>query len=138
MLIFHKTFYLLLYFVIYFAIMLMFSCNPQYKSFKEIRVSIPEYFNITEFDIISKIPEKIIDKSSNYDLELTVFDFSGGAERINYTGDDNFTVSLLDAYIKILVKVVKNSEIVKTRIIKSSGADKGAVIENVLQSLRLY
>jgi len=115
--------------------MLIFSCNSQYNSFKQVKISIPEYLNITELDILSKIPEKIIDKSSNYDLELTIFAFSSGIEKINYSGDDEFTVSMLDAYIKILVKIVKNSEIVKTQIIEVFGADKDEVIENVMKEL---
>ena len=133
MLILHKIFYL----IFYIAVMLIFSCNSQYNSFKQVKISIPEYLNITELDILSKIPEKIIDKLSNYDLELTIFAFSSGIEKINYSGDDEFTVSMLDAYIKILVKIVKNSEIVKTQIIEAFGADKIDVIENAIRELTL-
>jgi len=113
----------------------MFSCSSQYKSFKQVKISIPEHLNITESDIINKIPQKIIDKSSNYDLELTIFAFSGGSEKINYTGEDNFIVSLSDAYIKILVKVVKNKEIVETRVIEVSGKDKTDVIDNAVKAI---
>jgi len=123
------------YLAFYFIIILIFSCNSQYKSFKQVKISIPEYLNITELEITSKIPEKVIDKSSIYDLELTIFAFSGGSEKINYTGDDNFTVSLSQAYIKILVKIVKNNEIVKTRIIESFGEDKTDVIDNAVKEL---
>ena len=131
MLILHKISYLIFYCVI----MLIFSCNSEYKSFKQVKISIPEYLNVTELDITNKIPEKIIDKSSDYDLELTVFAFSGGAEKINYSGDDNFIVSLSEAYIKILVKVVKNNEIIETRIIESSGKDKADTIENAVKKI---
>ena len=131
MLILHKNFYLFFYFVI----VLMFSCSSQYNSFKQVKISIPEHLNITESDITAKIPKKIIDKSSNYDLELTVFAFSGGTEKINYTGNDNFIVSFSDSYIKILFKVIKNNEIIETRIIESSGKDKVDAIENAMKKL---
>ena len=121
--------------IFYFVIILMLSCNSQYKSFKQVTVSIPEHLNLTESDIINKIPKKLIDKSSSHDLELTIFAFSGGTEKINYTGDDNFIVSLSDAYIKILVKVIRNSEIIETRMIESSGKDKIAAIENAINEL---
>ena len=123
------------YLIFYFMIILMISCNSQYKSFKQVKISIPEHLNITETDILNKIPEKIIDESSNYDLELTVFAFSGGSEKINYTGDDNFVVSLSEAYIKILVKVIKDNEIVKTRIIEAAGKDKFDAIESAVKKL---
>ena len=124
--------------IFYFVIILMLSCNSQYKSFKQVTVSIPEHLNLTESDIINKIPKKLIDKSSSHDLELTIFAFSGGTEKINYTGDDNFIVSLSDAYIKILVKVVKNSEIIETRMIEASGKDKIDAIENAINELSQY
>ena len=131
MLILHKIFYLLFC----FAVLLLLSCNSQHRSFKQVRISIPEHLNITESDIMNKIPKRIIDKSSNFDLELTIFAFCGGIEKINYTGGDDFNVSISDASIKILVKVIKNSEIVETRIIEASGKEKVGAIENAMNEL---
>jgi len=118
------------------AIFLFMSCAADIRQFNHVTIAIEDRNSIlTEEEVRQIIPHHIIASSERDVLEITVFRFSSGVERLNYDGNDTFTEETLNGEIKVLLKIRSGNRVRKVFFIHASGKDKEEILRNLAVEL---
>ncbi|PKL35539.1 MAG: hypothetical protein CVV44_22325 [Spirochaetae bacterium HGW-Spirochaetae-1] len=118
------------------VIFLFISCTADIRQFNHVAIAIEDRNSIlTEEEVRQILPHHIIAPSERDVLEITVFRFSSGIERLNYDGNDTFTEETRNGEIKVLLKIRSGNRVRKVFFIQASGKDKEEILRNLALEL---
>ncbi len=112
-----------------FVICLLVSCRTGIQDAETVRAVVPSNVPLTAAEI-EKLFRINSSKKSGIALEITVYDYSSGAEVIRYS-DEGMSAFTKDSRIKMLIKIKRDSKLVKTHFIMATGKTREDLLKNL-------
>ena len=94
----------------------------------DIIIKIPPGINLEEREVRTNLPENI-KIGGRYDrIEIVIYYFSQGVEKLSYSGKNSLQESLMAGEIRALVKLKKKSMLCKAIFLTASGANRDQIL----------
>jgi hypothetical protein len=93
-----------------------------------IIIRIPQGINLEEREVRANLPENL-KTSGRYDrIEIVIYRFSQGVEKLSYSGKDSLNETLTSGEIRALIKLKKNGVLRKALFVTANGARKEQIL----------
>lgn len=104
-------------------------CASMPDSYSQINVNLPRGAEISVETVKNAVlPELTIDQNSDRILELTIYEYSAGKEKITYTANDTISYTTENGYIKVLCSIRQNGQLNKAFFIEATGQNEKEII----------
>ena len=110
-------------------ILMLQACSRNYYEYNALEIHIPVEINIVESEIRGRLAPLRFSDAGGFNLRITVYGFSQGAEIINFSSGDQFSTVRGKAWIKALVQVKKGEEIVQADFIEAAGDNREELLD---------
>jgi hypothetical protein len=93
-----------------------------------IIIRIPQGISLEEREVRANLPENL-KTSGRYDrIEIVIYRFSQGVEKLSYSGKDSLNETLTSGEIRALIKLKKNGVLRKALFVTANGARKEQIL----------
>jgi hypothetical protein len=93
-----------------------------------IIIRIPQGISLEEREVRANLPENL-KTSGRYDrIEIVIYRFSQGVEKLSYSGKNSLNETLTSGEIRALVKLKKNGVLRKALFVTANGARKEQIL----------
>ena len=116
--------------IFFIAIILLAGCATH--GFREASVRVSPNINVASDEIGTLLPQAVSESPAV--IELTVIEFSEGAETIRIT-DQGITEGNRHGYIKILLKIRTGNKLRESRLIEAKGHGREEILANLKKIL---
>ena len=110
-------------------VLLLQACSRNYYEYSTLEIHIPVEINVEEREIRARLAPLKFAAAGGFNLRITVYGFSQGAEIINFSSGDQFSTVRGKAWIKALVQVKKGEEIVQADFIEAAGDNREELLD---------
>mgnify|MGYP000995752109 CR=1 FL=1 len=98
-------------------------------AFGDVKITIPPGIALEEREVRAFLPERV-PAFRNDDIEIVVYYFSSGIERLSYSATDEIQESAGDGKIEALIKLKQKGVLVRVIFISARGNGKEAILMN--------
>ena len=111
-------------------------CSSKLNVYSQITVSTPKGVQISPENIKTAVLQQLIlDPQSARILELTIYEYSSGKEKLIYDIDGNISSSNEAAYMKVLCAITENGRLNKAFFVEASGSNDEQLITSLKTEL---
>lgn len=93
-----------------------------------IIIRIPQDINLEEREVRSSLPSNLKISSRYNRIEIVIYQFSQGVEKLSYSGKNSLDETLTTGEIKALIKLKKNGVLRKVLFVTAQGARKDQIL----------
>ena len=111
-------------------------CSSKPNVYSQITVSTPKGVQISPENIKTAVLQQLIlDPQSARTLELTIYEYSSGKEKLIYDINGSISSSNEAAYMKVLCSVTENGSLNKAFFVEASGSNDEQLITSLKTEL---
>jgi len=113
------------------------SCTDPVVSFSRIEYRIPGYIDIKTDDLNRISGDFKTDPASAVYVEVVLYSYSAGAEKISLSGDGEFKTVSGNGRLKALVKVMNDKKILRAEFVEGRGNSKEEMLSSLGKEIKL-
>ena len=107
------------------------------REFSVLDIYIPAGINITDGELRNRLEGIKLAGGSGYTLRITVYGYSPGAEVMSFSDGKSFSSSRGRAWIKGLIQVIKDDEIISADFVDVSGENREEALDSFASRIRV-
>jgi len=119
-----------------FSISIM-SCRGESIRISRIEYSIPDHIIIKTEDLKTALKDINTDPSGDHYLVLVIYSYSSGKETISYSGIGDLKTTSGKGRLKVLLKFMNDTKIIRAEFIVSEGNSKEEIISSIAKEIKL-
>ncbi len=112
------------------------SCTDPVASISRIEYRIPSHINLTAGDLNRISGDFKTDPSSAVYIEITLYSYSAGREKISLSGDSEMKTVTSPGRIKALVKVINDKKLLRAEFAEGRGSTKEEMINSLAEDIK--
>jgi hypothetical protein len=94
----------------------------------DIIIKIPPGINLEEREVRANLPENIKIGGLYERIEIVIYYFSQGVEKLSYRGKNSLQESMMAGEIRALIKLKKKNVLIKALFITASGINRDQIL----------